>query len=79
MALYRPLWASVPIWILFGLYWEIAAKNAAREKSSESSGSRGLHVFMANAALLLLFVPVPGLTRRYLPAAAVFITMGLAI
>src|ERR1700683_533169 len=71
LLLYWPLWASAAIWIVFSIYWEIAAKNAAREKSSESAASRGLHVFMANAALLLLFVPVPGLTRRYLPAPRV--------
>jgi protein-S-isoprenylcysteine O-methyltransferase Ste14 len=76
---YWPLWVSGLIWILFSLYWEIAAKNAAREKSSESPASRGLHVFMANAALLLLFVPVPGLTRRYLPAPQVFVPIGLTI
>jgi protein-S-isoprenylcysteine O-methyltransferase Ste14 len=74
-----PRWASGATWILFSIYWEIAAKNAAREKSSESAVSRGLHVFMTNAALLLLFVPVPGLTRRYLPAPQVFVPIGLTI
>ncbi len=34
---------------------------------------------MANAALLLLFIPVPGLTRRYLPAPRVFVPIGLTI
>ena len=34
---------------------------------------------MANAALLLLFVPVPGLTRRYLPVSQVFVPIGLTI
>jgi len=79
LVLYWPLWASGAVWILFSIYWEIAAKNAAQEKSSESSGSRGLHVFMTNAALLLLFVPVPGLTRRYLTAPQVFVPIGLTI
>jgi protein-S-isoprenylcysteine O-methyltransferase Ste14 len=79
MVRYWPLWVSGAVWVLFSIYWEIAAKNAAREKSSESSASRGLHVFMANAALLLLFVPVPGLTRRYLPAPQVFVPVGLTI
>jgi protein-S-isoprenylcysteine O-methyltransferase Ste14 len=79
LLLYWPLMASAAIWIFFGIYWEIAAKNAAREKSSESSASRGLHVFMANVALLLLFIPVPGLTRRYLPAPQVFVPIGLTL
>jgi protein-S-isoprenylcysteine O-methyltransferase Ste14 len=79
MAPYWPLWASAGIWTLFSIYWEVAAKNAAPEKESESSASRGLHVILANAALLLLFVPVPGLTRRYLPAPQVFVPIGLTI
>jgi protein-S-isoprenylcysteine O-methyltransferase Ste14 len=74
-----PLWTSVVIWAVFSIYWEIAAKNAARDKSGESSASRGLHVFIVNAALLLLFIPVPGLTRRYLPATPLLIPLGLAI
>jgi protein-S-isoprenylcysteine O-methyltransferase Ste14 len=77
--LHWPLWASGALWILFSIYWEIVAKNAARDKSSESTASRGLHVFMVNAALLLLFVPVPGLTRRYLRAPQVFVSLGLTL
>jgi protein-S-isoprenylcysteine O-methyltransferase Ste14 len=79
MVLYWPLWVSGAVWVLFSIYWEIAAKNAAHEKSSEPSASRGLHVFMANVALLLLYVPVPGLTRRYLPTPQVFVPIGLTI
>ena len=79
LVLYWPLWVSAAVWALFSIYWEVAAKNAAREKESESSASRGLHLFMTNAALLLLFVPVPGLTRRYLPAPQVFVPIGLSI
>src|SRR5580658_4836791 len=60
VAMYWPLVVSAALWMVFSIYWEIAAKNAAREKNSESAGSRGLHVFMVNAALLLLFIPVPG-------------------
>src|SRR5579863_7797622 len=74
-----PLWAAAAVWVLFSVYWEIAAKGAAPEKESESSPSRGVHVLMTNAALLLLFVPVPGLTGRYLPAPQVFVPIGLTI
>ena len=64
---YWPLWVSAAIWILFSIYWEIAAKNAAPEARSESPLSRCVHVFTVNFALLLLFVPVPGLVRRFRP------------
>ncbi len=76
---YWPLWISVAIWAVFSIYWEIAAKNAARDRSGESSASRGLHVLIVNVALLLLFIPVPGLTRRYLPASPLLNPLGLGI
>ena len=71
------LWVSVAIWIVFSIYWEIEAKNAARDRSGESTASRVLHVSLVNAALLLLYIPVPGLNGRYLPAALTL--LGLAI
>jgi protein-S-isoprenylcysteine O-methyltransferase Ste14 len=76
---YWPLWVSGAIWALFSIYWESAAKNSAPEARAESRASRGLHVFMVNAALLLLFVPLPGFTRRYLPATPLFAATGLTI
>jgi protein-S-isoprenylcysteine O-methyltransferase Ste14 len=79
LLLWWPLWVSGAVWILFSLYWEVAAKNAASDARSESGTSRALHVFLVNAALLLLFVPVPGLNRRYLPAASLLGPLGLAI
>ncbi len=74
-----PLWVSGAVWILFSIYWEIAAKYAAPEARSESGASRGLHVFLVNGALLLLFVPIHGLNGRYLPAASLLIPLGLTI
>src|ERR1700722_6720905 len=54
------LLASIAVWALFGLYWESAEKNAAAALSSESRGSRGLHVFLANISLMLEIVPIRG-------------------
>jgi len=51
------LLASVFGWAAFGLYWEVAARNAAKAKTSESKGSRTIHLFLANAALVLEIVP----------------------
>lgn len=79
VTMHWPLWVSAAIWALFSIYWEIAAKNASPEARSESGMSRGLHVFMVNAAVLLLFVPVPGLTRRYLSVTTILIPLGLAV
>ena len=74
----RFLVAVVP-WILFSLYWEIAAKGAAEKaKSSESSASRAFHVLLANVAVLLVIAPIRGL-GRFLPAASLSMAAGLAV
>jgi len=74
-----PVWVSVGVWVVFSLYWEIAAANSAADKSSEATSSRALHVFMANAAVLLLFLRIPALTARFLPARLSFFLIGLAL
>lgn len=70
--------ASMAGWIGFSLYWEISARNAAAAKASESSGSRAVHVFLTNAALLLIIAPVRGL-GRFLPVIPGVMLAGLAV
>jgi len=65
-------------WVLFSIYWEIAAKSAAAAKSSESSGSRGVHVLLTNVALLLEIAPIRGL-GRFMAVAPLIMTAGLAV
>lgn len=55
------------LWIVFGLYWGAAGLNSAPTTSSESWVSTCFHQFMLAAALLLLILPVPGLTGWFLP------------
>lgn len=55
------------LWIVFSLYWSYASRNSARTSSSESRASTYFHQIVLNAALLLLFVPVPALTGWFLP------------
>jgi protein-S-isoprenylcysteine O-methyltransferase Ste14 len=74
-----PLWVSAGLWILFIGYWNAVAKNAAQEKRSESQESRCLHQNLMSVALLLLFIPVPGLRWRFLPASPFIVAAGLAI
>src|ERR1043166_7380817 len=50
--------ASVGAWALFGLYWDLAAKNANAAKESESTGSRSVHVILVSVAQFLIFVPI---------------------
>jgi len=70
--------ASIAAWALFNLYWEAAAKNASAAKNSESKSSRGLHVFLVNAAFLLEIMPIHGL-GRFWPAYPLIMAAGLAV
>lgn len=72
------LLASVAAWAVFGLYWDIAAKNAAKAKSSESKSSRGVHVVLVNVALLLEILPIHGL-GRLLPVSIPIMAAGIAM
>jgi len=65
-------------WVAFSVYWEIAGRNAAKARKTESSASRGVHVFLANAALLLTIAPIYGL-GRLLPLSVAVMTAGLAV
>jgi protein-S-isoprenylcysteine O-methyltransferase Ste14 len=55
------------LWVVFSAYWTFASRNSSPTKSSESKPSTALHQILLNAALLLLFVPVPGMTGWFLP------------
>lgn len=58
---------AIVLWLIFSIYWTIASKNSAENKSSESKASTVFHQIVLNVALLLLFIPVPGLTSWFLP------------
>jgi protein-S-isoprenylcysteine O-methyltransferase Ste14 len=70
--------AAAAGWVIFSLYWEYAARNAAPAKSAESKGSRAFHVTMTNAAALLVIAPIRG-AGRALPASMAVMSAGLAI
>jgi protein-S-isoprenylcysteine O-methyltransferase Ste14 len=71
--------ASLALWVIFSVYWSIAAKDSAATKTSESWWSRQLHLTLVNVALVMLVLPIPGLTRRFLPDSIALIIAGLAI
>jgi protein-S-isoprenylcysteine O-methyltransferase Ste14 len=71
-------YACLGCWVIFSLYWEVAAKNSAPAKSSEAKTSRGVHVFLTNAALILIAVPIHGFGRVW-PASPLVMAVGLAI
>jgi protein-S-isoprenylcysteine O-methyltransferase Ste14 len=74
-----PMIASFVPWVIFSLYWEIAAKNSAPAIKSESRFSRGIHVVLANAALVLIFFPIRSLNQRFLPDNLFIKLAGIAL
>lgn len=70
---------SVALLCLFSVYWSIAAKDSKPTETSESKWSRGLHLALVNGGVLLLILPVPGLTRRFLPESHFLVAAGLVI
>jgi protein-S-isoprenylcysteine O-methyltransferase Ste14 len=70
---------SAGLWVLFVLYWSAAARHVAPVERSESAASRRLHQYLMNGGLLLLFIPVPGLTGRFLPLWRVLVAAGLGV
>lgn len=70
---------SAGLWVAFILYWSAAARTAAPVKSAESPESRRLHQTLLNGAILLLFIPVPGLRGRFLPLVPLIVAAGLAL
>jgi len=74
------LWISGALWLLFIVYWSAAAKGAAPASSSESQASRQLHQLLMYGALLIAFLPVPGLRRRWSPVSSwIAASVGLTI
>jgi protein-S-isoprenylcysteine O-methyltransferase Ste14 len=75
----RGMLVSGGLWIAFVVYWSVAAKNSGAAKSSESKRSRGVHELLLNVGLLLLFVPLPGLTAFFLAHARSVTLAGLGV
>ncbi|HLW52993.1 MAG TPA: isoprenylcysteine carboxylmethyltransferase family protein [Candidatus Angelobacter sp.] len=70
--------AAVAGWVLFSLYWEVAAHGAAEAKSSESRLSRSFHVILTNLALLMAIAPIRVL-GRFLPVSVWIMALGLGV
>lgn len=71
--------AAIALIAFFSVYWSIASKNSAPTQLSESRLSRQFHVILLNLSVLALILPVPGLTRRFLPAGPLLQGIGLVL
>lgn len=78
-SLIQPIWFSLGLYAVFGIYWSIAAKDSAPAQTSEHWASTVLHQILVNASLLAIVIRVPGLTGRWLPDSIAFSIMGIAV
>jgi protein-S-isoprenylcysteine O-methyltransferase Ste14 len=76
---YWAMWLSAIGWIVFTVYWGIAARSAGAAKSSESGRSRLIHVVLLNGGILMLFISFPGLRQDFLPPIWGWGVLGLMI
>jgi protein-S-isoprenylcysteine O-methyltransferase Ste14 len=68
---------AIALWLIPGIYWEIAARNATTQK--EPMRTRGVHLLLTAAAQLLVVLPVTGLRARFLPLSTPIWVAGLVI
>jgi hypothetical protein len=68
-------YAGLACWVTFSVYWDIAAKNSAPAKGSETKASRGLHVVPGECCRDNDRCADPG---RFLPLSSLLMTVGLA-
>jgi protein-S-isoprenylcysteine O-methyltransferase Ste14 len=70
---------SAGLWLAMDIYWSLAEGKRRQAKTAESPESRRRHGLLTSAALLLLFLPVPGLTRQFVPDTLTAALVGLGI
>ena len=71
--------ASLGLWIVLSVYWELAARHASQPATRESGASRALHLALVGAGQLVLLLPIPGLRARWVAPLPAVIAVGLAI
>ena len=79
---FRDRWAmllGVAPFIALSIFWAIAAKDRAPDRRSEAPTSAMLHQALVAASLLIIVVPISGLTARIYPNANVVVASGLLL
>jgi len=74
-------WAIPALWVLWALYWFVAARDVKATRRSESTASRWAHIGPLLIAALLFalpHLPLPLLYARFIPATKVGFFAGAA-
>jgi protein-S-isoprenylcysteine O-methyltransferase Ste14 len=70
---------SAGIWLAMDVYWSLAELKRPQTKSAESPESRRRHGLLTSTALLLIFLPLPGLREQFAPDTLTTALVGLGI
>ena len=71
--------ASAAIWIVMMVYWNISVRTIQPVAKAEDAKSNRRRQLLLNLAILMLFVPVPGLTRQFLAPTRAAIAAGFIL
>lgn len=71
--------ASGAIWVVMMFYWNISARNIRPVARAEDLKSTQRHQLILNLGILMLFVPVPGLTSQFLPPTVAAVAIGFTV
>jgi protein-S-isoprenylcysteine O-methyltransferase Ste14 len=70
---------SAAIWIVMIVYWSISARNIRPVAKAEDAKISQRRQLLLNFAILMLFVPVPGLTRQFLAPTRSAVATGFTV
>ena len=76
---FRRLIIGFVVWLGFTVYWNFVTKDTSASERTESQWSARFNGIIWTAALLMLFLPVPGLTHRFLPSDYRWVAIGFII
>ena len=71
--------ASAAIWIVMIVYWNISARSIRPVAKAEDAKSTQRRQLLLNLAILMLFVPIPGLTRQFIAPTRAAVATGFTV
>jgi protein-S-isoprenylcysteine O-methyltransferase Ste14 len=71
--------ASAAIWLVMIVYWNSSVRKIRPVVKAEDAKSIARRQLLLNLAILMLFVPVPGLTRQFLAPTRAAVAAGFTV
>jgi len=70
---------GIVVYLLFGIYWTVAARDRGADRTSEPAWSVLLHRTLVSVSLALILLPLPGLLTRLVPPSPALLVLGVAV